>query len=122
MDDMLERKNMCSKMMKVEQASEKLHATLNNIERRLEKIKNKVQRYWCLLQEYKNLILCDLSGFAPQRRGRYKPRKNLSKQKKYHFHGRKNKIIKDVNLSLIICVLVIIKLNKQMEMVIIKHK
>ena len=28
---------MCFKMMKVEQAGEKLHATLNNIERRLEK-------------------------------------------------------------------------------------
>ena len=35
----LREKNMCFKMMKVEQAGEKLHATLNNIERRLEKIK-----------------------------------------------------------------------------------
>ena len=108
--------------MKVEQAGEKLHATLNNIERRLEKIKNKAQRNLCLLQEYENLILCNLSGFAPQKRGRNKPRKTKARQKKYHFHGRKNKIIKSVNLSLIICVLVIIKLNKQMDMVIIKHK
>ena len=75
--------------VKVKQAGEKLHAILNNIERRLEKIKNKAQRYWFLLREYENFIMCDLTGFAPQKRGRYKPRKNKSKAKKVTFSWKK---------------------------------
>ena len=33
--------------------------------------------------------MCDLSGFAPQKRGRYKPRKNKSKAKKVTFSWKK---------------------------------
>ena len=89
-------------MMKVEQAGEKLHAILNNIERRLEKIKNKAQRYWCLLREYENFIMCDLSGFAPQKRGRYKPRKNKSKAKKVTFSWKKQSKFEEKKYELII--------------------
>ena len=89
-------------MMKLEQAGEKLHATLNNIERRLEKIKNKAQRYWCLLREYENFIICDLTDFSLQKRGRYKPRKNKNKAKKVTFAWKKQSKFEEKKYELII--------------------
>ena len=66
-------------MMKVEQAGENIHAILNKIEKRLEKIKVKAQKYWCFLREYENFIMCDLTGFAPNKRGKYKSRNKAKK-------------------------------------------
>ena len=36
---------------------------------------HKKQRFWLLLREYENLIMCDMTNFGVERKGRYKKKK-----------------------------------------------
>ena len=67
---------------------ESIHAILNRIEKKIEKISNPTTRYWFLLKEYENLRKSDMSIFAKTKRGPYKKRKTV-KAKKVTFRWKK---------------------------------
>ena len=73
----IREQNLCYKMLKLEQAGEKLHSTLNELERLLCRIKNKETRYWILLKEYENLLKTDFKNFRPTRKRT--PKKTVQK-------------------------------------------
>ena len=79
----IREQNICYKMLQVEQGGERLHAILNRIEKKLEKISNPTTRYWLLLilKEYENLRKSDMSIFAKAKRGPYKKRKTVKAKK-----------------------------------------
>ena len=76
-------------MLNLEQAGERLHSLLNFIERRLKNIKNKEQRYWCLLKQYENLLKANMCSFEIEKRVPYKPRDIKQKAKKVRFAWKK---------------------------------
>ena len=62
---------------------------LNRIEKRLENIKDKSLRYWTMLKEYENMTRIDTSILAPQKRGKYQPRKKKKVVTKKRFSWKK---------------------------------
>ena len=80
--------HFCNKMLQLEQGGERLHAVLNAIEKRLEKIKNTNQRYWLLLKEYENWRKSDMKIFGKNKRGPYNV-KNRQKVRKITFRWKK---------------------------------
>ena len=90
----IREQNLCHIMLKLEQAGESLHCTLNRIEKHLDNVKNKPLRYWCLLKEYENILKCDMSNFIPKRR-----KTTQKKNKNRRLSTKKNFTWKKVNLS-----------------------
>ena len=79
--------------MKVEQAGEKLHASLNNIERRLEKIKKTRHKdIGAFCRNMKILSCVIFLVLLHKEEADTSQEKTKAMQKKYNFHGRKIKL------------------------------
>ena len=85
----IREQNLCYKMLKLEQAGEKVHSILNDLERLLSGIKNKETRYFILLKEYENLLRCDLKNFKATRQRQVKPKIKKSATVAKRFKWRK---------------------------------
>ena len=60
--------NICHKMLKLEQAGERLHSQLNAIEQRFYNVKNKALQFWYILLEYENMLNCNLEYFKVKKK------------------------------------------------------
>ena len=61
-----EKKELCNKMLRLEQAGEELHRQFNGIERTKKQILFKPKRYFDVLKEYENKLYCDSSADEPE--------------------------------------------------------
>ena len=54
--------------LKIEQAGEKIHKRLNELEKMYQSVSSKPTRYYYMLRDIENENLCDFSMFQPKKR------------------------------------------------------